>query len=88
MTNTSLIQFEKGNIIYLIIDNKVNTNKIYQILEIDCETYGSMITGHQNVYYALLADMTGENVFRTVITTIDLLTERSENYAVKVLDVN
>ena len=88
MTNTSLIQFEKGNIIYLIIDNKVNTNKIYQILDIDCETYGSMITGHQNVYYALLADMTGENVFRTIITTIDLLTERSENYAVKVLDVN
>jgi len=88
MTNTSLIQFEKGNIIYLIIDNKVNTNKIYQILEIDCETYGSMITGHQNVYYALLADMSGDNVFRTVITTIDLLTERSENYAVKVLDVN
>ena len=88
MTNTSLIQFEKGNIIYLIIDNKINTNKIYQILEIDCETYGSMITGHQNVYYALLADMSGDNVFRTVITTIDLLTERSENYAVKVLDVN
>ena len=88
MTNTSLIQFEKGNIIYLIIDNKVNTNKIYQILDIDCETYGSMITGHQNVYYALLADMTGENVFRTIITTLDLLTERSENYAVKVLDVN
>ena len=88
MGTNSLIQFEKGNIIYLIIDNKVNTNKIYQILEIDCETYGSMITGHQNVYYALLADMTGENVFRTVITTIDLLTERSENYAVKVLDVN
>ena len=88
MGTNSLIQFEKGNIIYLIIDNKVNTNKIYQILEIDCETYGSMITGHQNVYYALLADMTGENVFRTVITTIDLFTERSENYAVKVLDVN
>jgi len=88
MGTNSLIQFEKGNIIYLIIDNKVNTNKIYQILEIDCETYGSMITGHQNVYYALLADMSGDNVFRTVITTIDLLTERSENYAVKVLDVN
>ena len=88
MGTNSLIQFEKGNIIYLIIDNKINTNKIYQILEIDCETYGSMITGHQNVYYALLADMSGDNVFRTVITTIDLLTERSENYAVKVLDVN
>lgn len=88
MGTNSLIQFEKGNIIYLIIDNKVNTNKIYQILEIDCETYGSMFSGHQNIYYALLADMTGENVFRTVITTIDLLTERSENYAVKVLDVN
>ena len=88
MTNTSLIQFEKGNIIYLIINNKVNTDKVYQILEIDCETYGSMFSGHQNVYYALLADMTGENVFRTVITTLDLLTERSENYAVKVLDVN
>ena len=72
MGTNSLIQFEKGNIIYLIIDNKVNTNKIYQILEIDCETYGSMITGHQNVYYALLADMSGDNVFRTVITTIDL----------------
>ncbi len=88
MGTNSLIQFEKGNIIYLIINNKVNTNKIYQILEIDCETYGSMITGHQNVYYALLADMSGENVFRTIITSINLLTERSENYAVKVLDVN
>ena len=88
MGQPSLIQFNKEDIIYLIIDNKVNTDKIYQILYIDCETHGSMFTGHQNIYYALLSDMKGDNVFRTIITSIDLLTERSENYAVKVLDVN
>jgi len=88
MGTNSLIEFSKGDIIYLIINNKVNTNNVYQIIDINCETYGSMNTGHQNVYYALLANMSGDNVFRTIITTIDLLTERSEKYAIKVLDVN
>lgn len=85
MVGENFISFEKGDIIYLIINNVIITEKMYEILNIDCETIGSMITGHQNIYYALLKDMSGENVFRTAITSVDLLSERSEIYAVKVV---
>jgi hypothetical protein len=44
-----------------------------------------MAFGHQNTYYALLKDMSGENVFKTMIVNVDLLSERSEIYAVKVV---
>jgi hypothetical protein len=68
-----------------MINGKVNTEKIYEIIDIDCETVGSMAFGHQNTYYALLKDMSGENVFKTMIVNVDLLSERSEIYAVKVV---
>ena len=54
MINDSLIEFEKGDYIYLIINGKANTDKIYEILDIDCETMGGMAFGHHNMYYALL----------------------------------
>jgi hypothetical protein len=85
MANESYINFKKGDFIYLMINGKVNTEKIYEIIDIDCETVGSMAFGHQNTYYALLKDMSGENVFKTMIVNIDLLSERSELYAVKVV---
>jgi len=85
MENDSLINFEKGNYIYLMINGQVNTDKIYEILDIDCETMGNMAFGHHNIYYALLKDMSGDNVFRTMIVNIDLLSERSKIYAVKVV---
>ena len=85
MANESYINFKKGDFIYLMINGKVNTEKIYEIIDIDCETVGSMSFGHQNTYYALLKDMSGENVFKTMIVNIDLLSERSEIYAVKVV---
>jgi len=85
MANESYINFKKGDFIYLMINGKVNTEKIYEIIDIDCETVGSMAFGHQNIYYALLKDMSGENVFKTMIVNIDLLSERSELYAVKVV---
>jgi hypothetical protein len=68
-----------------MINGKVNTEKIYEIIDIDCETVGSMAFGHQNTYYALLKDMSGENVFKTMIVNVDLISERSEIYAVKVV---
>ena len=85
MANESYINFKKGDFIYLMINGKVNTEKIYEIIDIDCETVGSMAFGHQNTYYALLKDMSGENVFKTMIVNVDLLSERSEIYAVKVV---
>jgi hypothetical protein len=85
MVNYSLIEFEKGNYIYLIVNGQANTDKIYEILDIDCETMGGMTFGHNNMYYALLKDMSGDNVFRTMIVNLDLLSERSEIYAVKVV---
>jgi hypothetical protein len=85
MANESYINFKKGDFIYLMINKKVNTEKIYEIIDIDCETVGSMAFGHQNTYYALLKDMSGENVFKTMIVNVDLLSERSEIYAVKVV---
>lgn len=85
MVNDSLIEFEKGNYIYLIVNGQANTDKIYEILDIECETMGSMAFGHQNIYYALLKDMSGDNIFRTMIVNIDLLSERSDLYAVKVV---
>ena len=85
MANESYINFKKGDFIYLMINGKVNTEKIYEIIDIDSETVGSMAFGHQNTYYALLKDMSGENVFKTMIVNIDLLSERSELYAVKVV---
>jgi hypothetical protein len=66
-----------------MVNGKVNTDKIYEILDIDCETMGSMTFGHQNMYYALLKDVSGDNVFRTLIVNLDLLSERSQVYAVK-----
>ncbi len=83
MVNDKLIEFEKGDYIYLMINGKANTDKIYEILDIDCETMGGMAFGHHNMYYALLKDMSGDNVFRTLIVNLDLLSERSEIYAVK-----
>jgi hypothetical protein len=85
MVNDSLIEFIKGDFIYLIINGKAYTDKIYEIIDIDCETIGSMAFGHHNMYYALLKDMSGDNVFRTLIVNLDLLSERSEVYAVKVV---
>jgi hypothetical protein len=85
MANESYINFKKGDFIYLMINGKVNTEKIYEIIDIDCETVCSMAFGHQNIYYALLKDMSGENVFKTMIVNVDLLSERSEIYAVKVV---
>jgi hypothetical protein len=85
MANKSYINFKKGDFIHLMINGKVNTEKIYEIIDIDCETVGSMAFGHQNTYYALLKDMSGENVFKTMIVNVDLLSERSEIYAVKVV---
>ena len=64
---------------------QIMNEKIYEIIDIDCETVGSMAFGHQNTYYALLKDMSGENVFKTMIVNVDLLSERSEIYAVKVV---
>ena len=83
MVNNSLIEFENGDYIYLMVNGKVNTDKIYEILDIDCETMGGMAFGHQNMYYALLKDMSGDNVFRTLIVNLDLLSERIQVYAVK-----
>jgi len=85
MANKSYINFKKGDFIHLMINGKVNTEKIYEIIDIDCETVGSMAFGHQNTYYALLKDISGENVFKTMIVNVDLLSERSEIYAVKVV---
>ena len=85
MANKSYINFKKGDFIHLMINGKVNTEKIYEIIDIDCETVGSMAFGHQNTYYALLKDMSGENVFKTMIVNVDLISERSEIYAVKVV---
>jgi len=85
MVNNKLINFEKGDYIYLMINGEVNTEKLYEILDIDCETMGSMAFGHNNMYYALLKDVSGDNVFRTMILNIDLLSERSEIYAIKVV---
>ena len=85
MVNDKLIEFEKGDHIYLMVNGQANTDKIYEILDIECETMGSMAFGHQNIYYALLKDMSGDNIFRTMIVNIDLLSERSDLYAVKVV---
>jgi hypothetical protein len=87
MVNDSLINFEKGDYIYLMINGQVNTDKLYEILDIDCETTGGMAFGHHNMYYALLKDMSGDNVFRTLILNIDLLSERSEIYAIKLFQL-
>jgi hypothetical protein len=43
-----------------------------------------MNSGHTNIYYALLKDMNGDNVFRTSIASVDLKTEKSIIYAAKV----
>jgi len=83
MAIDKLIDFEKGDYIYLMINGKVNSDKLYEILDIYCETVGSMALGHHNMYYALLKDISGDNVFGTMIVNIDLLSERSEVYAVK-----
>jgi hypothetical protein len=85
MANESYINFKKGDFIHLMINGQANTDKIYEIIDIDCETVGSMAFGHQNTYYALLKDISGENVFKTMIVNVDLLSERSEIYAVKVV---
>ena len=85
MANESYINFKKDDFIHLMINGKVNTEKIYKIIDIDCETVGSMAFGHYNMYYALLKDISGDNVFRTMIVNIDLLSEKSEIYAVKVV---
>ena len=87
MAIDKLIDFEKGDYIYLMVNGEANTDKIYEILDIDCETMGSMAFGHQNMYYALLKDVSGENVFRTMIVNIDLLSERSVVYAVKLFQL-
>ena len=84
MVNDSLINFEKGDYIYLMINGQANTDKIYEILDIECETMGGMTFGHQNMYYALLKDIVTDNIIRTLIVNIDLLSERSEVCAVKV----
>jgi|LauGreDrversion4_2_1035121.scaffolds.fasta_scaffold360377_2 hypothetical protein len=84
MTIDNLIDFEKDNLIYLIINEKIDKGKIYQILDIECETIGSRAFGHHNIYYAFIKDIVSDNVSRTMLINIDLLTERSEVYAVKV----
>ena len=84
MVNDSLINFEKGDYIYLMINGQANTDKIYEILDIECETMGGMTFGHHNIYYALLKDIVSDNNIRTMIVNIDLLSERSEVCAVKV----
>ena len=85
MVNDSLINFEKGDYIYLMINGQANTDKIYEILDIECETMGGMTFGHHNIYYALLKDIVSDNNIRTMIVNIDLLSERSEVYAIKVV---
>ena len=85
MVNDSLINFEKGDYIYLMINGQANTDKIYEILDIECETMGGMTFGHHNIYYALLKDIVSDNNIRTMIVNIDLLSERSKIYAVKVV---
>jgi hypothetical protein len=85
MTIESYIDFKKDELIYLILNGKIDKGKIYEIIDIECETMGSMEFGHQNIYYALLKDMSGDNIFRSMIVNIDLLSERSEIYAVKVV---
>lgn len=85
MTIESYIDFKKDDLIYLILNGKIDKGKIYEILDIECETMCSMAFGHQNIYYALLKDMNGDNIFRSMIVNIDLLSERSEIYAVKVV---
>ena len=84
MVKNKFIDFDVNDFIYLVIDNKIITESIYQILNIDCETTGNMNSGHTNIYYALLKDMNGDNVFRTSIASVDLKTEKSITYAAKV----
>ena len=88
MVNDNLINFEKSNVIYLIVNGKVQKDKMYEIIDIYCETIGSMITGHKNIYYALLKDIVDDNIFKTMIVDLDLLTERSDVYAIKISDLN
>ena len=84
MTIESYIDFKKDDLIYLILNEKIDKGKIYEILDIECETMGSLMTGHQNMYYATLKNIVSDNIIRTMIVNIDLLSERSEVYAIKV----
>jgi hypothetical protein len=84
MAIESYIDFKKDDLIYLMINGKIDKGKIYQILDVECETMGSLMTGHQNIYYATLKNIVSDNIIRTMIVNIDLLSERSEVYAIKV----